>query len=109
MGEIFDVKWFESLIGEFEKIWHESEFKAKKFFLKKIGAKMLAHPVFSYRLGMSKLVQDRRRYLELTFMKFYTPCTYDYARIMQRCRECWLPSYAENKAVDFCTYLVKSK
>lgn len=105
--DVLDLRRFGKIIGEFENIFRDSPCKAKIYFLGKNADILLRHPVFSYWMGMSKFFKDRSRYLELTFMKFYTPHTYDHNKIMRRCRECWLPSYFNKDAVDFCTYLVK--
>lgn len=105
--DVFVPRNFSGHLNEFEKIYKDSPQVAKKYFLKKMFKVIAQNPVFSYWLGVSKLFRDRNQYIELSFLRFYTPFTYDYNQISRRCRECWLDSYIAGKPVDFCSYLVK--
>ncbi len=105
--DVFVPRNFGLHLNEFEKIYKDSPGAAKKYFLKKMFKVVVQNPVFSYWLGASKLFRNRSQYIELSFLRFYTPYTYDYNQISRRCRECWLDSYIAGKPVDFCSYLVK--
>ncbi len=105
--DVFDLRNFGSYLNEFEKIYNDSPREAKKYFFKKMFNALAKNPIFSYWLGMSKFFRNRSQYIELSFLRFYTPYTYDYNQILKRCRECWLDSYIAGKPVDFCSYLVK--